>query len=219
MSRDMRNAKRIPRDARTGKLNTRNTAYFLIVTDAKQTEQNYLMGFKKSLPCEEQHRISIKFSQENSQNKLVSECIRQANLNPKYQSHLWILLDRDEVPAFDKILAEAKKNKIDVAWSNPCIEIWFSAYFENIRTHTSAEQAIDAFKELFRQRTKQPYKKNDEEIYQRLTQFGNEAAAIKRAEQKRNEHKSVGITKPVDMVPATTVDTLITEMRKIVMGE
>jgi hypothetical protein len=216
MPREIRNAKRIPRDVRTGRLNTRNTEYFLIVTDAKQTEQNYIKGFQKSLPQNAQHRISIKVCQENSQNKLIGECKRLANIDPKYQRHIWILLDRDEVPVFDKIITEAKKNDINVAWSNPCIEIWFSAYFENIKTHTSAEQATDAFKELFKQMTNIPYRKNDDEIYKRLTQFGDETKAIMRAEQKRKEHNSAGIKKPSIMVPATTVDELISEMRNVV---
>ena len=64
MPREARNAKRTPRDGRTGKINPRNTEYFLIVTDAKQTEQNYLKGFQKSLPQNIQHRISIKIIQE-----------------------------------------------------------------------------------------------------------------------------------------------------------
>ena len=216
MPREARNAKRTPRDGRTGKINPRNTEYFLIVTDAEQTEQNYLKGFQESLPQNIQHRISIKIIQETSQKKLISECKRFANIDPKYYRHIWIVLDRDEVPTFDKIIADAKKNDIKVAWSNPCIEIWVSAYFENIKTHTSAKQAIDAFKELFKQKTNHPYLKNDDEIYKRLLQFGDETNAIKRAEQKRNEHTSAGITKPSAMIPATTVHELISEMRKIV---
>lgn len=37
-----------------------------------------------------------------------------------------------------------------------------------------------------------------------------------RAEQKRKEHNSAGIKKPSIMVPATTVDELISEMRNVV---
>ncbi len=61
-----------------------------------------------------------------------------------------------------------------------------------------------------------PYRKNDDEIYKRLTQFGDETKAIMRAEQKRKEHNSAGIKKPSIMVPATTVDELISEMRNVV---
>ena len=58
MPREARNAKRTARDGRTGKINPRNTEYFLIVTDAEQTEQNYLKGFQKSPPPQKTFSIA-----------------------------------------------------------------------------------------------------------------------------------------------------------------
>ena len=37
----------------------------------------------------------------------------------------WIVFDRDRVPDFDKLIQKANYRGISVAWSNPCIEIWF----------------------------------------------------------------------------------------------
>ena len=47
---------------------------------------------------------------------------------------LWIVFNRDQVPNFDKIIAAAERSDINVAWSNPCFEIWLFAYFGNMPT-------------------------------------------------------------------------------------
>lgn len=216
MPHETRKANRTQRQYRTGKLNTRNTEYYLIITDAKETEQNYLNGLKDSLNQSQQKRISIKIIREKKPANLVKECLKIANLNERYEAHLWILLDRDEVSMFDEIIEDARENGINVAWSNPCIEIWFSAYFENIKSHTNSKQCISEFKILFNQKTGYPYHKNDSEIYKRLTQFGDEDVAIQRMKQKRKEYADAGITTASKMTPATEVDLLISEIKKIV---
>ena len=39
------------------------------------------------------------------------------------------MFDRDQVKDSDKTVSEALGKEIKVGWANPCIEVWFSAYW------------------------------------------------------------------------------------------
>ena len=92
---------------RTGKRKRRESAtrrvpdlgYYIIVTDAKETEKNYLYGLRDSLPKELQGRIVIKVSTAKT-DELVNSCKSQASLEPQY-GEPWIVFDRDRVTRFD----------------------------------------------------------------------------------------------------------------------
>ena len=96
----------------------------LIVTDTKETEQNYMIGLRDSIPKELQGKLVIKVCKVKTV-ELVSEALNMASLQPQY-GEPWIVFDRDQVKDFDKIITTALENGIHVGWSNPCIEIWFS---------------------------------------------------------------------------------------------
>ncbi|NEE03781.1 RloB family protein [Phytoactinopolyspora halotolerans] len=44
---------------------------------------------------------------------------------------IWCVFDRDEHPNFDEAVRLAKDNGINVAVSNPCIELWFVLHYED----------------------------------------------------------------------------------------
>jgi len=44
---------------------------------------------------------------------------------------IWCIFDRDEHPNFDEAVALAATHGINIAISNPCIELWFLLHFEN----------------------------------------------------------------------------------------
>lgn len=214
MPHDTRHTFRTRRQMRTGTLYPYPTVYFLIVTDARETEKNYLNGIKKALPADLQNRVALKIVHEKKPANLVEACLRFKNTEPQYNSQMWIVLDCDEVPDFDAIIHMAEWNEIHVAWSNPCIETWFSAYFENIHSSIGSKQCIDEFKEIFKKKTDTQYLKNDPDIYRHLMEYGNEEMAIKRAEQKRKEFGEMGITQPSRMCPATNVDRLVHAIKR-----
>ena len=76
---------------RTGKRKKRESAirrvpdlgYYIVVTDAKETERNYLYGLRDSLPEELRGRIVIKVSTAKTDD-LVNSCMSQASLAPQY---------------------------------------------------------------------------------------------------------------------------------------
>ena len=186
--------------------------YYLIVTDTKGTEGNYINGLKNTLPAEMQGRLVIKVINDIRTLDLVKECKEQATLLPQY-SKPWIMFDRDEVTGFDNIIGSAEKQGINVAWSNRCLEVWFEAYFRNMTYCDTSEECWKRFAKLFEQKTGKAYKKSDPEVYNLLKLYGDEEKAIKRAEKKHQEHIRMG-NSPSAMNPCSTVYLLVDEIQK-----
>ena len=194
--------------------NTRvpDLGYYCIVTDTKETEQNYMEGFKNSLPKKLQGRIVIKVSKAKTED-LVNACKYQAALVPQY-SEAWIIFDRDKVIKFDEIIFNAKTEGINVGWSNPCIEIWFDAYFGKIHPYHDSVICCREFGVTFEKKTGQEYKKADKQVYNLLSRFGDESRAINIAETRYLQHMREGKYKPSEMCPCTTVHRLIDEIKE-----
>ncbi|MBR2902466.1 MAG: RloB domain-containing protein [Clostridia bacterium] len=210
----------MPRHERNGKRKYREhlsnrripkLGYYFIVTDTKETEQNYINGLRDSMPKELQGKLVIRIVKTKTKN-LVEEAINLASLNPQY-GEPWIIFDRDQVQDFDEIISQAKRNGIKVGWSNPCIEAWFSAYFGSMPTYQDSVSCCAGFGRTFEQISGQRYVKSDREIYGKLNRFGDEMAAIELAQRKYEEHKANRKDKPTKMCPCTTVHQLVGEIK------
>ena len=208
MAREERNGKRKRRDSFPKRVP--DLGYYMIVTDGEKTEENYLSGLRRSLPERVQNRIVIKVSHAKTE-KLVETCIREATNHPQY-CEPWIVLDRDRVPDFDKMIEQAERGSVHTGWSNPCVEAWFSAYFGPMLPNIDSVSCCRRFSEIFQRRTGREYQKADADIYSLLRQSGDEEQAVKQAETRLqtylSEHK-----KPSEMCPATTLHHLVAEIR------
>ena len=100
---------------RTGRRKTREEllrrrvpelGYYLVVTDTKDTEKNYMNGLRDSIPEKLKGKLVVKVS-ETKTDRLVSEAIEAASLQPQYRAP-WIIFDRDRVNNFDQIIKEAE---------------------------------------------------------------------------------------------------------------
>ena len=187
--------------------------YYYIVTDTNETEANYIQGFKESLPHEVQMKIVIKVLSKIKTEKLVTTCKEKVAMSSQY-AEPWIVFDRDRVVNFDQIIATAKQEGINVGWSNPCIEIWFDAYFGKMHQYLDSVTCCKEFSKTFEKETGQKYKKANNQIYSLLNKHGNEQSAIKEAKSKLTEHNKDGKNKPSEMCPATNIHKLIEEIRK-----
>ena len=186
--------------------------YYLVVTDAQATEVNYLHGIRDSIPVELRDRLVIKVVTAPTYN-LLEKCQELAAVEPQYRKP-WIVFDRDKVKNFDIIIANAGQQNVNVGWSNPCIEIWFHAYFANMPINTIPTKCISDFGIIFQRQTGQKYKKTDENIYKKLCKYGNEKTAIIIA-KSRHQHQDIR-AKPSDMLSTTTLYILVEEIQKIV---
>ena len=208
------------RSDRTGRRKSRedfrtrvpDLGYYFIVTDAKETEENYLYGLRDSLPKELRGRIIIKVSRARTQ-KLVETCKEQAALEPQYGLP-WIVFDRDRVTNFDEIISKAQKEGVSVGWSNPCIEIWFDAYFGKMHSYIDSVVCCRKFAETYEQRTGQEYHKDNPQIYTMLNRFGNERQAIQIAEKRFQWYSQGNEKRPSEMCPCSTLYELIKEVKE-----
>lgn len=210
MARIERNGKRKTRE-QLAKQRVPELGYYFIVTDTKETEQNYMYGLRNAIPKELQGKLVIKVFKTKTKN-LVNEAINLASLNPQY-GETWIIFDRDQVQGFDEIIRKAEDKGINVGWSNPCIEAWFNAYFGVMPTYHDSVSCCNGFEKAFEQASGHKYIKSDSDIYEKLNRFGDEEKAIKLAQQKLEEHKANCKDKPSEMCPCTTVHCLVKEIK------
>lgn len=211
MAKSDRNGKRIPRTQFQNRIP--DLGRYFIFTDAEATEEKYINGLKDSLPQEFHGRIVIKVSMVKT-DKLVEACKEQVAIQPQY-CEPWIVFDQDEVTNFDSIIEDAEKNGINVGWSNPCIEIWFDAYFGQMHTTwQTSTVCCQRFSEVFKKHTGQEYKKSNPQNYHLLNQYGNEGGAILMAEKKLQHYYTNGQTTPSKMCPCTTLHRLVNEILK-----
>ncbi len=216
MARNQRNGQRKARSI-GAKSKTPDLGYYLIITDTKETEQNYMFGLRDSIPEELKRRLIIKVSKTKTDN-LVTEALSQAALQPQY-GEPWIIFDRDQVQNFDDIIKSANAVGINAGWSNPCIEIWFNAYFGAMPTYQTSVACCNGFEAKFEKITKQKYQKSDKQIYNKLCRYGNETEAIKISENKLKQCIENGVDKPSEMCPATTVHRLVKEIKSKIEKE
>lgn len=211
MSNVKRNGKRQPREKHSIKRKPK-LGYYYIITDGEKTEPYYFKGLKKNLSKDDQEQIVLKTISTKTE-KLIHEALEQARQSPQY-AEIWIVFDRDKVQNFDKIIEKAETKDINVGWSNPCIEIWFHAYFLKMPIPKDSIQCIANFKREFESKTGKDYGKSDAETYTLLTQHGNEAEAIKLMERRYLENKELYEEVPSLHCPGTTVHRLIKALKE-----
>lgn len=210
MPRVERNGKRKARD-QIAKRRVPELGYYFIVTDTKETEQNYMLGLRDSIPKELQGKLVIKVVKTATKD-LVDEALNLASLYPQF-GEIWIVFDRDQVKNFDEIIRQARDRGISVGWTNPCIEAWFNAYFGEMPNYQDSVSCCSGFSTAYERVTRQRYVKSDPLIYEKLNRFGNEDEAISLAEQKIAEHRANCKDKPSEMCPCTTVHLLVGEIK------
>jgi hypothetical protein len=182
---------------------------YIIVTDTKATEKNYFEALRDSIPISMRSSLNLQVVSNIKTQKLIDNCIEIVNSQPQY-GILWIVFDRDLVPNFDEIIGQAEEQKINVGWSNPCIEVWFHAYFGKMPVYNTSKQCNLEFCKIFKNKTGQTYEKADKEIYKKLNKYGNEEEAIKIAEARYCCDKD---EKPSGRVSVTTLHCLIEEIK------
>lgn len=199
-TREQREKKRLP-----------EMGYYLVVTDTEATERCFFNGLHDSLPDLVKQKLVIKVVETKTQN-LIQKCREMTAYEAQHRIP-WIVFDRDQVPNFDEIIKEASGSDIHVGWSNPCFEIWMFTYFGSMPAINESWTCCSKFGELYEKRTGQKYSKAASDMYQRLTENGDESAAITLAQRKYDQCIRNGYNIPSQMCPCTTVHELVKEIQ------
>ncbi len=129
--------------------------------------------------------------------------------HPNYRNfiHNWIVIDRDEervnggghtLAQFNGALDRARIKGIQVAYSNPCLEIWFLLHFEYRNTAIDRDELAKKLEDDF------DYQKN------KLFQQGDINFAITNSKRLLDSHNGI----PAQNNPSTTVHQLIEVLEK-----
>ena len=207
------------RQARREGVRHQELGYYLILTDTEKTEKNYFEGLKRALPLSKQQRITIRVESCASKD-LVAKAKEAARYSDNAVS-VWLVFDRDRLTIFDQIVAscQASGGAIHAAWTNPCLEIWFYAYFDNLPSCFDSVACVQQFKALFEKKTGQKYQKNDEDIYRKLCQYGSEPDAIRRMQQRDEQFaRDQPQLAPSQKAPCGTIYRLVQEIRQAIAG-
>ncbi len=189
--------------------NTKQTHY-LIITTGEKTEMNYFRAFYDNRNDRIQKCITIDYEV-----CTIDNITKKANYKEsKYPTatKVWLVFDTDrDTSVIKKIINGANNNGYNIAFSNPCIEIWFLAYFgkslsyKNNANIVASQQCIRDLKQHIPN-----YEKNDKTIYKLLTTQGNEEVAIKTAKDKHLSYKQIHI---LNMYGATNIYKLVEELK------
>ena len=185
--------------------------YYLIVTDTEATERCFFTGLHQALTEDVRNKLVIKVV-ETKTRAMIDKCLELTAYDAQYRIP-WIVFDRDQVQGFDEIIKEAEDKGIQVGQSNPCFEIWMYAYFGSMPAIRDSWTCCSEFGRVYDSKTGQKYSKADEQMYGKLCKTGDEEKAIQIAQQKLEQCKREGKSKPLEMCPCTTVHELVGEIK------
>jgi len=191
---------------------------YLIVTEGTETEVNYFNNIKRIIEHSFRNniivdRISLKVEGSGrSTTVLVNEAIKKRSLGT--YSEVWVVFDKDENEDFDVAIALAKKEDLNVAWSNECFELWLLLHFQDLKAVIPRADYYSKIGYHFKKRgiNKGIYEKNMMGIFD-IT-FSLVDIAIQRSKSLIYDYEKDGNFCPSKMNPCTTIQELVEKLIK-----
>lgn len=151
------------------------------------------------------HDLSIKPGIcSNDPERILSEAIR---LKEKYRKstrynniETWIVIDKDHFD-IDNVITKALKQKIKVAYSNVCFEVWYALHFQ----YTTAQNNAKQWERLCKKYLKVPSYSKTKNYNEKLTMYTQ--TAIANAKRLENFHSAQDL--PSKKNPYTSVYKLV----------
>ena len=187
---------------------------FYLFCEGAVTEANYFRGFQRALDQEPVYRgmLTIVPCASNT-TQIVREAERYAEKHLLAEGEIWCVFDKDDFPVerfnqavqlTEDLTAASAGVSFHAAWSNECFEIWFVLHFADYRSNNHREQYLHFLKKKLGR-----YRKNQEDLFDRLLEKGDPRLAIRYA--RRILEESAG-RPPGEIAPGTTVFRLVEEL-------
>jgi hypothetical protein len=136
MAPRMRDRKRRPARGRAHKSPKRR---LLVVCEGKVTEPAYIKGYERSA---RNATVDVEIHPEQGVPRTLVEVAKDARAKARdagkrsgddflSYDEVWAVFDRDEHPRFQDACQMARDNGIELAVSNPCIELWLLLHFRD----------------------------------------------------------------------------------------
>jgi len=182
----------------------------LVVCEGEKTEPKYFESLAKKLPRgivelyiygEGDNTINVVESAINGRNHSIQKG------NPFDQ--VWAVFDRDSFSAerFNEAVFLANRQKIGCAYSNEAFELWYLLHFEFYHTAISRHDYINRLNQYLGK----SYKKNEPEMYEKLSKLGNQINAINWSKQLEKRYDG---SNPASENPVTKVYKLVEALNK-----
>lgn len=180
----------------------------LIVTEGEKTEPFYFRAFDLH-----NARVVIENAKGTDPQTVAERAIelktQAAKSGAAYQS-VWIVFDRDshDLLRFKRAFSLAEEHGIEIAYSNPCFEVWYLLHFNYFESALDRKACVNQLKQALGG----SYQKNDAEMNLRLR--GRIEGALKNAERQYANVIGDGQPDPAADCPTTTVHRLVSYLRK-----
>ena len=159
-----------------------NQRKLILIACCGITEGLYFQNLRRELRGISQ--LTVKVIPKNPA-KILENVLRLADFN--YFDHVWLIVDKDDFPNIQGLISKAKRQKINISYSNPCFELWIYLHFEYLQSPIPrADYAKRIEKSLRKQRglKKYCYNKSDRNLSYYIS--ANRKTAISRAERLLN---------------------------------
>ncbi|GEQ22635.1 MULTISPECIES: RloB family protein [Clostridium] len=189
---------------------------YLIVTEGTETEVNYFKNIKRIIESSFNNNIIVEKIELDVQGTarstkvLVNEAIKKRSL--KAYSEVWVVFDKDDNQDFDEAISLAKREGLNVAWSNECFELWLLLHFQDLKSAIGRNDYYSKLTTHFKNKNINDgkYNKNINNIFDITSEYV--AAAIKRSNALMEDHKKSNIISETKMNPGTKVQDLVSEL-------
>lgn len=214
------NSQNRKKDRKTGYLEEVPNKY-LIFCEGKQTEPLYFGGLKTCIESNPIYKNTVHVQVWGTGTETLRVIYAAENFVSEKKiknANIWCVYDKDSFPAADfnsvaQYAAHLNTQRSDVqyyvAWSNECIEYWFILHFEFYESNTTRKDYRKFLHKKFAELGWVRYEKNNSELFDILTKFGNPKRAIKWAQQRLDACAGKSDS---NSVPATKVHLLIQEL-------
>jgi len=169
-----------------------------IICEGEKTEYIYFKAIRK-----ERRLSNIKIdidpgTRSGSDPVNLIEYAKSKKVDEEYDD-AWCVFDDDGRQYINQVLVNAtKRPKVDIAFSNPCFELWYYLHYDYSTGACTQSHMVDRLKALM------PNYAKDRDVFGMLP---DRAAAMERAEELRRHHSSVG--RKLTDNPSTSVDKLV----------
>ena len=99
-------------------------------------------------------------------------------------------MKKDNVSRRNKFKSAITYCDYNVAWSNPNFELWLLVHFKKVNRYISKEDVLEELNKEFQSNGLGNYKKNDNDIFEKITKDGRLHTAIKNCEYMENLNKN-----------------------------
>jgi hypothetical protein len=181
----------------------------LIVCEGQRTEPLYFNSLRRHLRLSGTKIDIVPGSISGSDPRSIVRYARQQKKWMKRRGrrfeHIWCVFDRDEHPKIEDAFRWAGESHFELAFSNPCFELWYLLHL------TEIEEPLDTRQALRRLRREMPdYRKTASVFYKLLPR---QSEAVRRAEALRQKLAERGSSEYEN--PSTSVDRLVSLLTEL----